>query len=184
MFQMSCSTGALFKMKSHFMICFTVFSTCVTQWLKFIQCNTWDLPVQPTTQRTMTINVAAEDINIDGGIINRSGGYFVDNSATYRGNYVASTEWDLPRYGQIPLVDSIFVRNGRRMGTYNATSSLGFEGLLGGWMSTATGEGSVASSKLCKWHSRNKQTNTNNARFQRRQPLHSWNHMQGLESCI
>jgi hypothetical protein len=113
------------------------------KWLKFIQCNTWDLPVQPTTQRTMTINVAAEDISIEGGIINRAGGYFVDNSATYRGNYVASNEWDVPRYGQISMLDSLFVRNGRRTGRYNATSSLGSEGLLGGWMTAATGEGAV-----------------------------------------
>ena len=108
--------------------------------LKFFQCIVWDI-TNPATQKTASVNVAAESIDIEGGIVNRPGGYFIDNSAIHRGNWIGSgNEFDIPRYGNIPLVNSTFVRNGRRFGGYVSAFSVTGYGLTGGaWTADATG---------------------------------------------
>ena len=102
----------------------------------FIGCKVWD-QVTPATQKTMTIDGAAKNITLIGGILTRAGGFFVDNS---KSTIIIGDEWNPPRSAGLSTTGHVFGMIGRKNGKMDCINATAGEGLLASGMATVTGE--------------------------------------------
>ena len=94
----------------------------------FINCCSWD-QTNPATMKTMTIKSTSNLIKIIGGIIDRTGGYFVDNSM-HNNTLILQGHSGAVKCGSVGMVPSSFSEQGRRIGRYEVLSATKGSGFL------------------------------------------------------